>query len=218
MTSPRLTTSTTAHVQALHRVGTLMTPSPWMSHHTRRSRQEYPQFTVPVRGEAAYGPASLTRTSRKCRKSRFLPSIRLRFRNSAKQSLRTTLKFQRRKILFNAEHASTTKDQTETFCVCGSTLPGITEEVQKQEEQRMNSRFIIYVPVIDKLALTNTQTSRLYGHSADSSPKKARDYFDSAKKRSCAKRLWCTTSRTCSIKCACTFKDTRNFRSKTLTD
>ena len=37
VTSPRLQTSTTTLMQALRRVGALMTSSPWMSHHTRGS-------------------------------------------------------------------------------------------------------------------------------------------------------------------------------------
>ena len=34
----------------------------------------------------------------------------------------------------------------ETCRTCGRILDGITEEVKKQAEQRINSRFIMYVP------------------------------------------------------------------------
>ena len=59
VTSPRLQTRTATHMQALHRVGALMTSSPWMSHHTRGSRQDIHSTRVPVRGEAVDGPDSL---------------------------------------------------------------------------------------------------------------------------------------------------------------
>ena len=73
--------------------------------------------------------------------------------------------------------------QGETFCSCGSIPQGITEEVKKQAEQRINSRLIMYVPGIHTLALNNTQSDRRYGNSADSQKlKKARAYLNSAKK------------------------------------
>ena len=40
---------------------------------------------------------------------------------------------------------------------CGSMLQGITEEIKKQAEQRINSRFIMYVPGVHNVALKNTQ-------------------------------------------------------------
>ena len=51
-------------MQALHRVGALMTSTPWMSHPTRGSRQDIHSTRVPVRGEAVDGPDSLTHTSK----------------------------------------------------------------------------------------------------------------------------------------------------------
>ena len=54
-----------------------------------------------------------------------------------------------------------------TFCTCGSMLQGISEEVTKQAEQRINSRFIKYVRGILKLALKITQVGRRYGNSAE---------------------------------------------------
>ena len=53
----------TTHMQALHRFGALMTSSPWMSHHTRGSRQDIHSTRLPVRGQAVDGPDSLTPTS-----------------------------------------------------------------------------------------------------------------------------------------------------------
>ena len=50
-------------MQALHSVGALVTSSPWMSHHTRGSRQDIHSTQVPVRGNAVDGPESLTPTS-----------------------------------------------------------------------------------------------------------------------------------------------------------
>ena len=65
------------------------------------------------------------------------------------------------KIVWNAQHASHIKDQAahvvlvcqrcqrcqrlgETLFGCGYMLQGITEEVKKQAEQRISSRFIMY--------------------------------------------------------------------------
>ena len=45
----------------------------------------------------------------------------------------------------------------EIFCTCGSILEGITAEVKKRAEQRISSRFIIYVPGIHRLSLKNIQ-------------------------------------------------------------
>ena len=44
-----------------------------------------------------------------------------------------------------------------TCCTCGSFLPGITAEVKRQAEQRINSRFIMYVPGVHELAWKNIQ-------------------------------------------------------------
>ena len=41
----------------------------------------------------------------------------------------------------------------ETFCTSGSILQGITAKVKKQAKQRTNSRFIMYVLGVHKLAL-----------------------------------------------------------------
>ena len=42
--------------------------------------------------------------------------------------------------------------QSETLCTCGSSRQGITEEVKKQTDQRINGRFIMYVPSVHNLA------------------------------------------------------------------
>ena len=49
------------------------------------------------------------------------------------------------------------RDQAKHFCGCGRMLKGITKEVKKQAEQRISSRFIMYVRGIHDLALKNTQ-------------------------------------------------------------
>ena len=56
----------------------------------------------------------------------------------------------------------------DNFFSCGSTLQGITEEVKKQAEQRISSRFIMYVFGFHNLPLKNTQRGRRYGNSAES--------------------------------------------------
>ena len=56
------------------------------------------------------------------------------------------------KIVFNATLALNIQDQA----------------VKKQAEQRINSRFIMYVPGIHNLSLENTQWGRRYGNSAES--------------------------------------------------
>ena len=73
--------------------------------------------------------------------------------------------------------------QGETCCIGGIILQGITEEVKKQAEQRINCRFIMYVPGIHKLALKNNQIGRSYGKSAESKKnKRARYYVEFAQK------------------------------------
>ena len=47
------------------------------------------------------------------------------------------------------------KTRRDIFCTSGSMLRGITEEVKKQAEQRMNSRFIMYVTKFHLSALQN---------------------------------------------------------------
>ena len=49
------------------------------------------------------------------------------------------------------------KGPGETFCGCGSLLQGITKKVDKQTEQRISSRYIMYVPGIHDLELKQTQ-------------------------------------------------------------
>ena len=79
--------------------------------------------------------------------------------------------------MFSAKCASNIKDQATHVALV------VTEEVKKQAEQRINSRFIMYVLGIHKLALKKTQRGRRYAHSAESQKlKKAMDYLDSAKK------------------------------------
>ena len=78
------------------------------------------------------------------------------------------MKFQRSRIVCNAECASDTKDQRDFFCGCGRMLQDITEEVKKQEEQRTSSRFIMYVLGIHDLAQEQTQRGRRHGTSAES--------------------------------------------------
>ena len=41
------------------------------------------------------------------------------------------MKYQRSKIVFNAQYATTISD---TFCICGSMIQAIAEEVKKQAE------------------------------------------------------------------------------------
>ena len=77
----------------------------------------------------------------------------------------------------------------ETCCTCGRVLQGITQKVKKQAEQRINSRFIMYVLVIHNLALKNTYTGRHHGNSAESQElKRARVYLleSFTKKHPCA--------------------------------
>ena len=46
------------------------------------------------------------------------------------------------KIVFNATFASNIKDQAKHVCM----LQGFTKDVKTEAEQRINSRFIMYVP------------------------------------------------------------------------
>ena len=88
-------------------------------------------------------------------------------------------------------------------------LQGTTDEVKKQAEPRINSRFTMYVPGIHNLAVKNIQRGRRYGHSAESQKlEKAKDELDVAKNMM-AERSWSATSRTSSVRCACTNEDTR---------
>ena len=74
----------------------------------------------------------------------------------------------------------------ETCCGCGRMLQGLTKEVKKQAEQRISSRFIMYVLGIHKSALKNIQGSRRCGNSAESQKHtRARDNLNSAKKHTC---------------------------------
>ena len=57
---------------------------------------------------------------------------------------------------------------SKTFGTSGSILQGISEEVKKQAEQRINSRFIMYVSGVHNKALKNNQRRRLLGKSAES--------------------------------------------------
>ena len=57
----------------------------------------------------------------------------------------------------------------ETFCTCGSFLQGTTEGVTKQAEQRINSRFIMYVPRGHNLAMKKIPRSRRFWKSAEGS-------------------------------------------------
>ena len=73
---------------------------------------------------------------------------------------------------------------SETFCTCGSIPQGITEEVKKQAEQGINSRFMMYVPGVHNVASNYVPRGRCYGNSAQSQKlKKARDDVGSAKKQ-----------------------------------
>ena len=90
----------------------------------------------------------------------------------------------------------------ENFCSCGSILHCVTAEVKKQAEQRINGRFIMYVPGFHNLALKNIQRGPRYGNSLESEKrKKARAYLGSAKKQNFG-----TIEDTSSTKCACTNK------------
>ena len=62
-------------------------------------------------------------------------------------------------------------------------VQGITEGVKKQAEQRISSRFIMYVLGVHDLILKKTQRGRRNGKSAESQKlKRARDYWNSAQK------------------------------------
>ena len=99
---------------------------------------------------------------------------------------------------------------SETFCTCARMLQGVTEEVKKQAEQRVNSRFITYVPGIHNSALKNTQRGGRWGKSEESQKSKEQKIACIPRRSVVAERSRGGTSRTSSIKCACTNKDTRN--------
>ena len=74
--------------------------------------------------------------------------------------------------------------KTRDMLTWGSMLQVITEEVKKLAEQRINSRFIMYVPGVHNLALKNIQRGRRYGNSAESHQlKKARAYLGPTEKQ-----------------------------------
>ena len=64
-------------------------------------------------------------------------------------------------------------------------LQGITEEVGKQAEQRISSRFIMYAPVIHDQALTKTPGRRCGKSEASQKLNRAEDYLHSAHKHNC---------------------------------
>ena len=74
------------------------------------------------------------------------------------------MKSQRSKIVLYANVLSNRRPGV-TCCGSGRMLQGITEKVKKQAEQRMSSRFIVYV------AFTKLE--------------RARDHSDSAQKHNC---------------------------------
>ena len=97
-------------------------------------------------------------------------------------------------------------------------LQGITEEVKKQAEQRINSQFIMWVRGIQKLALKNAQRvdvmETLQNHKTI---KMTRDYLESAKKHNygtIVERYMEDEQH----QSACTNKDTRNPTWKNLTE
>ena len=108
------------------------------------------------------------------------------------------MKFSRSKIVFSATCASKIKDQSRQFV--------LTEEVKKQAEQRINSRFTMYVLWAHKLALKNTQRCRRDGNSAASQNSEGHETTWLPRRNIIAERSWSATSR----KRACTNKDTRS--------
>ena len=108
------------------------------------------------------------------------------------------MKFSRSKIVFSATCASKIKDQSRQFV--------LTEEVKKQAEQRINSRFTMYVLWAHKLALKNTQRCRRDGNSAASQNSEGHETTWLPRRNIIAERSWSATSR----KSACTNKDTRS--------
>ena len=69
----------------------------------------------------------------------------------------------------------------ETFCGCGLLLQGITDELKKQAEQRINSRYIMYVPDIHDRSKGADAMENLMSHKL----KRAKDYLDSSHKHNC---------------------------------
>ena len=62
--------------------------------------------------------------------------------------------------------SGTSQRQGENFCICGGLPQGIAAEVKTQAAQRINNRFIMFVPGVHTCALKNIQ--RCHGHSAES--------------------------------------------------
>ena len=98
----------------------------------------------------------------------------------------------------------------EASCPFGRMVQGITEEVKQLAEERISSRFIMYVLRIHDLTLKNTQRGRRYGHRCRITKKNSRkqDITWVPRRNIIAERSRNATSRTSNTKGACTNKDT----------
>ena len=72
------------------------------------------------------------------------------------------------------------------FCGYGLMLHGITKEVKKQAEQRIGSRYIMYVPTIHDVAWEYPNGSTLWKiGKSQKLENREKDHFDAAKKKNC---------------------------------
>ena len=102
---------------------------------------------------------------------------------------------------------------------CGSMLQCITEEVKKQAERQIKSRFLMYVPGVHNLPLKITSKgSTFWTHCRTAKTQEKREMAGIPTRSRIAERSWSATSRTRSIKGACTKNDTGNPTWKNLTE
>ena len=98
-------------------------------------------------------------------------------------------------------------------------VQGIAEELKKQAEQRISSRFIMYVLDIHDSGVRNTLRVRRFGKSAASQKRiRARRITWIPRRSTIAQRSRSSTSTTSNMKCACTNNDTRSPTWKNLTE
>ena len=88
----------------------------------------------------------------------------------------------------------------ETYCGCGRMLQGITDEVWKQAEQRISSRFIVYALGFYDLAFTVPRRTDAMGN-LQNRPNSKKEYITwIARTGTLAERSWSAPSLTSNIK------------------
>ena len=77
------------------------------------------------------------------------------------------------------------KSRRDFFVLVETCCKALPRRSSSRQKQRINSRFIMYVPGIHNTALRKIQRGRCYGNSAESPKFRRRHYLNSAKKQNC---------------------------------